>query len=172
MPLKADQIFALFPNPVLTPILGEPDHASIRVLQKQTNKNLSAIPSNLGGGLKGLVSLATSAEVYLTISGVAFIPPSNPGTGPTTQDINNAKTAKEVTLLHSSFALRLALYEEYMAADRLPVKLLTAAVNDIFTTALSDEHTGYAGVTTRNFFKHLTDEYCDIDEAALTVAAS
>ena len=48
MPLKADQILALFPNPVLTLILGEPDYAAIQILQKQTNQNLSAIPSNLG----------------------------------------------------------------------------------------------------------------------------
>ena len=105
MPLKADQIFALFPNPVLTPILGEPDYASIRVLQKQTNKNLSAIPSNSGRGMKGLVYLATVAEVYLTILSVAFILPENPGTGPATLDIDNVKTAKEVNFLHSAVAL-------------------------------------------------------------------
>ena len=55
-----------------------------------------------------------------------------------------------------------------MTVDRLLVKLLTAAVNDIFTSKISDEHTGYSGVTTRAFFQHITDKYCDIDEAALT----
>ena len=100
MPLKVDQIFALFSNPVLTPILGEPDHDSIRILQKQTNKNLSAIPSNLGYGIKDLVYLATLVEVYLTNSSVAFITQINTGICPETQDIDNAKTAKEINLLH------------------------------------------------------------------------
>ena len=68
MPLKADQILALFPNPVLSPIQGEPDYAAIRILQKQTFQNLSAIPSNLGCAKKGLLWLATTPAVYLTIS--------------------------------------------------------------------------------------------------------
>ena len=63
--------------------------------------------------------------------------------------------------------MRLKLYKEYMAADCLSVKHLTAAVKDIFTSKLLDKHTGYSGVTTRAFFKHLNDEYCDIDEAVL-----
>ena len=168
MPLKADQILALFPNPVLTPIIGEPNYAAIRILQKQVNQNLSAIPSNLGCGTKGLVWLATTPGVYSTISATPVIPPQNPGTVPDPTAIAAASSAKEVTAIHSAHDLQVKLYEEYMAADRLSVKLLTAAVEDIFTASICDETTGYSSVTTRDFFQHLLAEYNEIDDPALS----
>ena len=168
MPLKADQILTLFPNPVLSPILGEPDYAAIRILQKQTNQNLSAIPSNLGCGTKGLVWLATTPEIYTMISATPVDPPLNPGSAPDPIVVGNAASAKEVTAIHSAHDLQVKLYEEYMAADRLSVKLLTAAVEDIFTAAICDETTGYSSVTTRDFFQHLLTEYNEIDDPALS----
>ena len=168
MPLKADQILTLFPNQVLSPILGEPDYAAIRILQKQTNQNLSAIQSNLGCGTKGLVWLATTPAVYSTISETAVIPPPNPGSAPNPAAITAAASAKEITAIHSAHDLQVKLYEEYMAADRLSVKLLTAAVEDIFTASICDETTGYSSVTTRDFFQHLLTEYNEIDDPALS----
>ena len=47
------------------------------------------------------------------------------------------------------------------------MKLLCAAVDDIFISSLSDEHTGYASVTTKEIFQHLNDEYCEIDDVIL-----
>ena len=168
MPLKADQILTLFPNPVLSPILGEPNYAAIRILQKQTNQNLSAIPSNLGCGTKGLVWLATTPEIYAMISATPVDPPPNPGSAPDPIAVGNAASAKEVTAIHSAHDLQVKLYEEYMAADRLSVKLLTVAVEDIFTAAICDETTGYSSVTTRDFFQHLLTEYNKIDDPALS----
>ena len=168
MPLKADQLLTLFPNPVLSPILGEPDYAAIRILQKQTNQNLSAIPSNLGCATKGLLWLATTPAVYNTISATPVIPPRNPGAAPDPVALTNAKSSKEVTTIHLAYDLQVRLYEEYMAADRLSVKLLTAAVEDIFTASICDEITGYSSVTTREFFQHLLTEYNEIDDPALS----
>jgi len=94
MPLKADKILELSPNPVLMPILGEPDHAAIWILQKETNKNLSSIPSNLGCGTNGLVWLGTTPEVYATISSTAVTPPCNLGSQPTSTNSADASSAK------------------------------------------------------------------------------
>ena len=168
MPLRADQILTLFPNPVLTPIIGEPDYAAIRILQKQTNQNLAAIPSNLGCATKGLLWLATTPSVYSTISAIPVVPPRNPGSAPDPLALSNAKSSKEITTIHSTYDLEVKLYEEYMAADRLSVKLLTAAVEDIFTASICDEITGYSSVTTRSFFQHLLSEYNEIDDPALS----
>ena len=168
MPLRADQILALFPNPVLSPILGEPDYAAIRILQKQTFQNLSAIPSNLGCGTKGLLWLATTPTVYATISATPVTAPTNPGSEPDPIAVAGAISAKEVTAIHSTYDLAVKLYEEYMAADRLSVKLLTAAVEDIFTASICDEITGYSSLTTRDFFDHLLTEYNEIDDPALS----
>ena len=139
MPLKAYQILALFLNPVLTPIIGEPDYAAIRILQKQTNQNLSSIPSNLGCGTKSLVWLATTPVVYATISSTPVTPPKNPGSTPAIPA--SVKTTTDVAKIHAKFEIQIQLYEEYMAADRLSVKLLTAAIDDIFTTTICNETT-------------------------------
>ena len=168
MPLKADQIEALFPHPILTPIVGEPTHEGIRLLEKQINKNLAAIPSNLGCGTKGFLWISTSATVYATISSVTFTPPANPGSTPSTTALTAAGSAKDIAAVHANHDLNVKLYEEYMAADRLSVKLITNAVEDIFTASLANEYTGYAGVTTKELFKHLNDEYSDIDDAQLS----
>ena len=53
MPLNADQLLAVFPHPVLTKIIGEPNLASIRLQQSEQNGNLASIKSNLGYGLTG-----------------------------------------------------------------------------------------------------------------------
>ena len=96
MPLKADQIKALFPNPILNPIVGKPTHEGIRLLKKETNKNLSAIPSNLGCGTKGLLWIGTSPTVYATISSVPFFPPTNPGSAPSAAAIAACGSAKDI----------------------------------------------------------------------------
>ena len=167
MPLKADQLLALFPNPVLTPILGEPDHESIRILQKEVNKNLAAIPSNLGCGTKGLLCLSVSNTVYSTISSTPVVPPPNPGSAPSATDIDACSSAMAIASVHATHELDVKLYEEYCAADRLSVKLLSNAVEDIFIASLADEHTGYSSVTTKQIFQHLNDEYCEIDDVML-----
>ena len=73
-----------------------------------------------------------------------------------------------VAAVHAKHELAVKLYEEYMSADRLSVKLITTAVEDIFTAALANEYTGYAGVTTKDVLKHLNDEYSDIDDTQLS----
>eukprot|EP00588_Corethron_pennatum_P017373 CAMPEP_0194307720 /NCGR_PEP_ID=MMETSP0171-20130528/4612_1 /TAXON_ID=218684 /ORGANISM="Corethron pennatum, Strain L29A3" /LENGTH=180 /DNA_ID=CAMNT_0039059935 /DNA_START=93 /DNA_END=631 /DNA_ORIENTATION=+ len=168
MPLKADQIEALLPNPILTPIVGEPTHEGLRLLQKEINKNLAAIPSNLGCGTKGFLWLSTSTTVYATISSVPFTPPTNPQSTPSSADLAAASSAKDIAAVHANHDLNVKLYEEYMAADRLSVKLITNAVEDIFTASLANEYTGYASVTTKELLKHLNDEYSDIDDAQLS----
>ena len=167
MPLKADQIEALFPNPILTRIVGEPTHEEIRLLEKETNKNPSAIPSNLGCGTKGLLWIGTPPTVYATISSVPFVPPTNPGSAPSAKDIAACGSAKDIASVHATQDLAVKLFEEYMAADRLCVKLLCNAVEDIFTASLENGYTGYAGVTTKELLKHLKDEYSDIDDPQL-----
>ena len=89
--------------------------------------------------------------------------PRNPGSQSASTDIAAAYSANEVTMIHAKLDVGVQLYEEYMAANRLSVKLLTAAVDTIFTALLADKHTGYTGVTIQAFFEHMTDEYCNIN---------
>ena len=43
MPLNADQLLAVFPHPVLTKIIGEPNLASITLQKSKHNRNLASI---------------------------------------------------------------------------------------------------------------------------------
>jgi len=96
-----------------------------------------------------------------------FTAPQNPGSTPSAADLGAASLAKEITNLYTKHDIELKMYEEFMATDHLGVKLICAAVGDMYTSPLKDEYTGYAAVTTKQLLKHLTDEYCDIDETAL-----
>ena len=51
MPLNADQLLAVFPHPVLTMIVGDPNLAIITLQQSEHNGNLASIKLNLGLGL-------------------------------------------------------------------------------------------------------------------------
>ena len=67
MPLNADQLLAVFPPPVLTKIIGEPNLASIMLQQSEHNRNLASIKSNLGDGLTGLMVLSMKPDIFETI---------------------------------------------------------------------------------------------------------
>ena len=67
MPLNANQLLAVFPHPVLTKIIGEPNLASITLHQSEHNGNLASIKSNLGDGLTGLMVLSMKPDIFKTI---------------------------------------------------------------------------------------------------------
>ena len=72
MPLNADQLLAVFPQPVFTKIIGEPNLASITLQQSEHNGNLASIKSNLGDGLTGLMVLSMKPDIFKTIHPDAF----------------------------------------------------------------------------------------------------
>ena len=90
--------------------------------------------------------------------------PTNPGVQPDPTAIATATSAKEITELHKAHDKDVKSFEEYMAADRLLVKLIVTAVEDVFISTLKNEYTGYSGVRCRDLFKHLLDTYANIDE--------
>ena len=67
MPLNADQLLAVFPHPVLTKIICEPNLASITLQQSERNGNLASIKSNLGDGLTGLMVLSMKPDIFKII---------------------------------------------------------------------------------------------------------
>ena len=82
MPLTADGMTAIFPHPVLTPIVGEPGWPALRLMQKELNANAVAIPSNLGCGRYGLLSLTMTPTAYNALTTTPVVEPTNPGVQP------------------------------------------------------------------------------------------
>ena len=124
MPLNADQLLALFPHPVLTKIVGEPNLASMTLQQSEHNGNLASIKSNLGDGLTGLMVISMKPGIFSTIHPDNFAIPTNPGPAPDPDSIAAASTATKITDLYKAYALESDIYSEFVAAERISVKIV------------------------------------------------
>ena len=117
MPLNADQILAVFPHPVLTKIVGEPNLASITLQQSEHNGNLVSIKSNLGDVLTGLMVLSMKPDIFKTIHPNTFVIPTNPGPNPDPDAIAAASTATKIADIYKAYALESAIYSEFVTAE-------------------------------------------------------
>ena len=142
MKLNADQILAVFPHPVLTKIVGEPNLASIMLQQSEHNGNLASIKSNLGDGLTGLMVLSMKPEIFKTIHPNTFVIPTNPGPAPEPDVIAAASTATKIADIYKAYALESAIYSEFVTAERISVKLALDSMSDLYYKTLKNVHTG------------------------------
>ena len=164
MPLNADQLLAVFPHPVLTKIIGEPNLARITLQQSEHNGNLASIKSNLGDGLTGLMVLSMKPEIFKTIHPDAFKILTNLGPAPDPAVIAAASTATKIADIYKAYALESAIYAEYVTAERISVKLALNSMSELYYKALKNAYTGYAGVTLRQLLDHLVTTYAAIDQ--------
>ena len=78
MPSESTDI--IFATPILTPLAGEPTHASLRLLQRELNANALQIHSRRGGGLHdGHIAQVVLVAEYALLSEAVFIPTADPG---------------------------------------------------------------------------------------------
>jgi hypothetical protein len=63
----------------VTKIRSQPTDQDITTLKKELIAVAASIPTRLGGGNHGHAGLIVDATKYLTMAGVAFITPPNPG---------------------------------------------------------------------------------------------
>ena len=68
-----------FIHPTLTPIQGEPEYSTLKVLKNETKANASKVTSNLGGGSHGHLGLVLTPAEYAMISAVPYVRPLHPG---------------------------------------------------------------------------------------------
>ncbi len=66
----------------VTKIHGQPTDKDITTLEKELIAIAASIPTRLGGGNHGHAGLIIDATKYLTMAGVAFNIPLNPGNYP------------------------------------------------------------------------------------------
>ena len=102
MPLNANQLLAVFPLPVLTKIVGEPNLESITIQQSEHNGNLASIKSNMGDGLTGLMVISMKPETFATIHPDPFAIPTNPGPAPDPDAIAAASSATKIADIYKS----------------------------------------------------------------------
>ena len=132
MPLNANQLSAVFPHPVLTKILGEPNLASITLQQSEHNGNLASIKLNLGDGLTGLMVLSMKPDIFKTIHSDTFVIPNNPGPAPNTHVMAAASTATKIADIFKAYALESAIYAEFVTAERISMKLTLDSMSKLY----------------------------------------
>ena len=164
MPLNADQLLAVFPHPVLTNIVGEPNLASIMLQQSEHNGNLALIKSNLGDGLTGLIVLSMKPEIFKTIHPDTFVIPTNPVPVPDPDVIAAASTDTNIADIYKVYALESAIYSEFVTAERISLKLALDYMSELYYKTLKNTHTGYANVTLRQLIDHLVTTYAAIGQ--------
>ena len=167
MPLNADQLLAVLPHPVLTNILGDPNLASITLQQSEHNGNLTSIKSNLGDGLTGLMVISMKPEIFSTIPPDDFAIPTNPGPAPDPDAITATSTATNIADLYKAYSLESDIYSEFVAAERISVKLALDSMAKLYYKTLKHVHTGYTNVSLRQLLEHLVTTYIAIDQFGL-----
>ena len=164
MTLNSDQLLAVFPQPLLTKIVGEPNLASITFQQSKHNGNLASIKSNLGDGLTGLMVLSMKSDIFKTINPNTFVIPTNPGSAPNPDVIAAASTATKIADIYKAYALESAIYSEFVTAERISVKLALDSMSKLYYKTLKNAHTGYARVTLWQLINHLVTTYAAIGQ--------
>ena len=164
MPLKADQLLVVFPHPVLTKIVGDPNLVSITLQQSKHNGNLASIKSNLGDGLTGLMVIVMKPAISVTIRPDLFAIPTNPVQAPDPDAIAASSSATKIADLYKAYALQSNIYSEFIAAELILVKLALDSIDEIYYKALKHTHTGHAKVTLRQLLDHLVTTYAAIDQ--------
>jgi hypothetical protein len=154
MPSESNDI--IFFTPILTPLMGEPTHASLQLLQRELNANALQIHSRCRGGLHGHLAQLISAKEYTLISETAFIPADDPGVqephalGATSAQIFAANTFHNNTC------------DDFTTYCKTQVTLksqLLAAVDDAFVNELNDPLWSYGQLTALQLLTHLRDTY-------------
>ena len=131
MPLNADQLLAVFPHPFLTKIVVKPNIEIITLQQSKYNGNLASIKSNLGGGLTGLMVISMKPAIFATIHPNPFAIPTNPGPAPDPDAIAAASSATKIADLYKAYAPQSNIYLEFVAAERILVKLALDSMAEI-----------------------------------------
>jgi hypothetical protein len=155
-----------FPLPVLTPVNGEPNYASLQLLQSELSSNAMSQFSNRGGGAHGHLGVLLSATEYNTIAtnNTPFFPPVHPGPtlviplGATDQQV------RETTRIYTS---TITEYATYIAIGNALKAQIIAAIDRIYLDDVRDPVYNFATVSPLDILDHLHNTYGTIDNDQL-----
>ena len=162
---SADQIKKSFPEDPLTEIHGEPTYETIASLHRTLNSNASSVHTTVGGGNHGYLGLTVNGPSYITLTGSAFIPPTNPGPVPIIPPGLSAAQIAEMERRHKE---NRRIFNEYSNVGKALKKQLIEAVNDTYLRTMRHNVYGFAGTTVLQLLAHLYDAYGGITSTELT----
>lgn len=152
--LTTTEIEAIFVKP--TPIVGEPEYASLHELQQTLYSNAANIPSQLGGGKHGHLGIIMSPSLYGTISSTPYIAPNDPGPTPNYTGVS-AVAARLV--IKDVFTADQKNYQMHTTVENTLKKYLIRAIDEVYMEEKKDRYTGFMKHTTAQLMTFLFDRY-------------
>jgi hypothetical protein len=144
-----------FSHPTLTPIVGKPTSAAIKLLTRELYANARSVHSTRGGGANGYLAVCMPTVAYVARAGEAFDVPDHPGPQPVHGP--NA-TSAQITASNRQYDHDLREFETYNAINEALRKQLLEAVAAPYYNVLEDDTFGYADVTIVAILLHFNTE--------------
>ena len=148
-----------FPHPILMPITGTPDTASVLILKKQLYTNARAIHTTNGGGNNGHLGLVMSNQEYVARAGIPLAPPVHPGNAPI---VPAQATAAQITDINRQYDRALAAHTLYHTTTEELKKQILAAVEHRYLAALEDADFGFSDVSPCTMLNHLVTTHAQL----------
>jgi hypothetical protein len=137
----------------VTKIHGQPKDQDITTLEKELIAIAASIPTTLGGGNHGHAGLIVDATKYLTMAGVAFAIPPNPGIYPAGLAANAAAgTRARAEAEHKE---EVAQYEILKGVEQALKDIILEAVENDYLMEIEDDTLGFLNQTPRQMINHL-----------------
>ena len=128
-----------------------------------------SVHTTLGGGAHGHLGLVVSAQEYATIPATTeYIRPVHPGV----INIPNAATQYVITNIRETHHKNLRQFREVIGVERALIQQIVAAVDPKYLKALRNSITNQISATIPQIFKHLLDNYSDVNEEDLLVMSN
>ena len=137
----------------VTKIHGQPKDQDITTLEKELIAIAASIPTTLGGGNHGHAGLIVDATKYLTMTGVAFEIPPNPGIYPAGLAANAAAGIR--ARAEAEHKEEVAQYEILKGVEQALKDIILEAVENDYLMEIEDETLGYLNQTPRQMIDHL-----------------
>ena len=152
-----------FDYPELTKISGEPTVMSLLKLKNELKANAQSVPTVLGGGQHGHLSLILTTEEYENIA------PNTPYVQPTLSQLNTETGDTQFVLAQKRHQYEMAMltYREAIAVDRILIQQIVSAMDEKILKVLRDQNTNRIVIRIADILIYLSDTYGDISPQEL-----
>ena len=155
-PTNIDYVATYFQISKLTPIHGEPDFSTLRVLRDELKANAGSVTTTLGGGRLGYLGLLLSPEDYNRVAPeTPFVRPPNPG--PLVIPVGTTQHA--TTRMKDDHTEALRIFRECIDVEQALIKQIMEAIQDKYTKCLWNRLTQRVDMTVEDLLRTLFQRY-------------
>ena len=164
--VSRDDVLALFPHPVLTPISGEPTYQAMKQWKKEMSTNLIKVttPDDWGRG-KGLLGELQDPALFAARNGAAYNPPAAaPPIYPVIPPGSTAQRREELRAENNADRL---FWDRAEHGKQLAVTIGADALEDWTYAEIDDPDEGLNSVHIIDLYNHIMDRYANISQSEI-----